>query len=197
MENKEFLTIDTGAGLAKPEEKEILPLPLYDEHHPMLKQAIPEFKGSLPNDALTVLVKRLKMTMKTYSGIGLSANQCGVFERVFVIGTDQFQIVCINPKITAHSNAKDEADLSDEGCMSYPGLYLKIPRYKWIDVEYYTETGELKQHRLEGLTARCFQHELDHMNGIRFTDHVGPTTLMLARQKQQKRIKKIIRRSKK
>lgn len=196
MENKEFLTIDTGEGLAKPEEKQLLPLPLYDEHHPMLKLQVPEYTGTLPNDALTVLVNRLKLTMKTFTGLGLSATQCGVFQRVFVIGTNQFQIACINPKIIQHSNAKDEADFSYEGCLSYPGLHLKIPRYKWIDVEYYTETGELMQHRLEGLTARCFQHELDHMNGIRFVDHVGPATLMMARQKQQKRIKKILRRKK-
>lgn len=193
MSTENILTIDTGAGIVTPEQKQTLPLPLYDENHPMLKQSIPEYKGSLPNDALTVLVKRLKLTMRMFNGIGLSANQCGVFERVFVIGTDQFQIACINPKIVAHS---EELEKTPEGCLSYPGLYLHIPRYKWIDVEFYTEFGELKQTRLEGLSARCFQHELDHMNGIRFENHVGPASMMLARQKQQKRIKKIVRRKK-
>lgn len=193
MENNNILTIDTGAGIVKPEQKKLLPLPLYDEHHPMLRQSIPEFKGTLPNDVLTVLANRLKITMKKYNGIGLSANQCGVFERMFVIGNDQFQIACINPKIVAHS---EEIEKSNEGCLSYPGMYLMIPRYKWIDAEYYTETGELKRVRFDGLTARCFQHELDHMNGIRFEDHVGPASLMLAKQKQQKRIKKILRRKK-
>lgn len=193
MENKNIITIDTGQGIAQPEQKKLLPLPLYDEHHPMLKQSIPEFKGTLPNDALTVLVNRLKITMRMYGGIGLSANQCGVFERVFVIGTDQFQITCINPKIISHS---EEVDKSPEGCLSYPGLYLHIHRYNSIDVEFYNEKGELKQMKLEGLSARCFQHELDHMNGIRFEDHVGRASMMLARQKQQKRIKKIIRRKK-
>lgn len=188
-----ILTIDTGAGIVKPEQKQLSPLPLYDEHHPMLKQKVPEYTGNLPNDTLTVLVNRLKMTMRLYAGIGLSANQCGVFERVFVIGTDQFQIACINPKIISHT---EEVEKGPEGCLSYPGLYLHIPRYKSIEVEFYTETGELKQLRLEGLSARCFQHELDHMNGIRFEDHVGPTSLMIARQKQQKRIKKIVRRKK-
>ncbi len=188
-----ILTIDTGAGIVKPEQKQLSPLPLYDEHHPMLKQSIPEYRGSLPSDVLTVLVNRLKMTMRKFGGIGLSANQCGVFERVFVIGTDQFQIACINPKILSHS---DEIIRGPEGCLSYPGLYLHIPRYKWIEVEFYTEMGELKRVKLEGLSARCFQHELDHMNGVRFEDHVGPASLMMARQKQQKRIKKIVRRKK-
>jgi peptide deformylase len=193
MSNKDILTIDTGAGIITPEQKRLMPLPLFDEHHPMLKQSIPEFKGILPNDALTVLINRLKMTMRMYGGIGLSANQCGVFERVFVIGTDQFQIACINPKIISHSK---EIDRSPEGCLSYPGLYLHIPRYKSIEVEFYNEKGDLKQMKLEGLSARCFQHELDHMNGVRFEDHVGPASMMLARQKQQKRIKKILRRKK-
>lgn len=193
MENKEFFTIDTSAGITKPQQKQLNPLPLYDENHPMLKQRIPEYMGTLPTDTLTVLANRLKMTMRMYGGIGLSANQCGVFERIFVIGTDQFQIVCINPKIISHS---EETEKGPEGCLSYPGLFLQVPRYKWIEVEFATEKGEYKKAKLEGLSARCFQHELDHLNGTRFENHVGKTSLRLARQKQQKIIKKITRRKK-
>lgn len=179
-----ILTIDTGAGI--PTEEKIDPLPLYSDQFQMLSQPIPEYKGSLPNRNMTVLVKRLKMTMKKFGGIGLSANQCGVFERVFVIGTDQFQITCINPKIVAHS---EEMIKEKEGCLSYPAMYLNIPRYAWIEAEFTLETGEVKRMRFEGITARCFQHELDHMNGIRYTDHVGPVAIQLARQKQTKFIK--------
>jgi peptide deformylase len=140
------------------------------------------------------LVKRMKMTMKLYGGIGLSANQCGVFERVFVIGTDQFQIACINPKIVSAS-----ADLSkiEEGCLSFPGLSLKIDRPASIDVEYTNENGELVQTHLDGITARCFMHELDHLNGVRFVDHMKPVALQMARKKQEKLMKKVIRRNKK
>jgi peptide deformylase len=89
---------------------------------------MPEYKDTLPNFAMNNLVKRLKLTMKLYGGIGLSANQCGIFERVFVIGTDQFQIACINPKVI-----KSSADLQkeNEGCLSFPGLYVKIARPSW------------------------------------------------------------------
>ena len=59
------------------------------------------------------------------------------------------------------------------------------------------DTGKLVQMRLEGLTARCFQHELDHMNGIRFIDNVKPMTLQMARKKQQKIMKQAIRNQKK
>jgi peptide deformylase len=191
----ETLVIDTGASLSSPTQQvRVEPLPLYDENHPMLKQPIPEYKYDLPNPLMDLLVKRLKMTMKLYGGIGLSANQCGVFERVFVIGTDHFQIACINPKII---NKSDDSIKESEGCLSYPGLYLKIDRPNWVDVEFTDETGSLKQLRLDGVTARCFQHELDHMNGIRMVEKVGQVSLQMARQKQEKMIKKIIRHKKK
>ncbi len=189
------LIIDTGAALSQPSQQvRVEPLPLYDENHPMLKVPVPEYKHSVPNPLMELLIKRLKMTMKLYGGIGLSANQCGVFERVFVIGTDEFQFACINPKIIGKSPSTIK---ESEGCLSYPGLYIKIDRPDWIDVEYVDEKGELVQTRLEGVTARCFQHELDHMNGIRMVDHVGPVALQMARKKQEKIIKKIVRHKKK
>jgi peptide deformylase len=136
---------------------------------------------------MTKLVQQLKLTMTQYAGLGLAANQCGIFQRVFVIGTDQFQIACINPKIVS---ASEEIERQGEGCLSFPALSLKIARPKSVDVEYTTENGEIKQVTLDGLTARCFQHELDHLNGIKFTKHVGETTMLLARQRQAKMMKK-------
>jgi peptide deformylase len=185
-------TIDTGAGIAI--EETIEPLPVYDENHPMLKQKIPEHQYALPSPVMSKLAKRLKMTMKLFGGIGLSANQCGVFERMFVIGTDQFQIVCINPKIVNSSSAMNK---SDEGCLSFPGLYLKIDRPEWIEVEFTNEDGVVQQMRLEGLTARCFQHELDHLNGIRFIDNMKPVALQMARKKQKKLMQRVIRKNEK
>lgn len=182
----EVLTIDTSTGLVN--QPTIDPLPLYDERLPMLQQAIPEYQQKLPNANMNKLAAQLKMTMKKHGGIGLSANQCGVFERVFILGTDHFQIVCINPKILGHS---EEIVRDKEGCLSYPGMTMTVPRYKWVDVEFTEETGVVRQLRLDGITARCFQHELDHMNGIRYTDRVGPVTVQLARQKQSKLIKKL------
>jgi len=191
----ETLIIDTGAAIGTPTQQvRVEPLPLYDENHPMLKVQIPEYKFDLPNPLMEMLVKRLKMTMKLYGGIGLSANQCGVFERVFVIGTDHFQIACINPRIIGQAPSTIKAE---EGCLSFPGLHVKLDRPEWVEVEFTNEMGELKQMRLEGITARCFQHELDHMNGIRMIDHIGPVALQMARKKQEKIIKKIVRHKKK
>lgn len=185
----EMLTIDTSAGLVK--EERVEPLPLFGENYPMLSMVMPEYIDPLPNSVMTNLVKRLKLTMKLYGGIGLSANQCGVYERVFVIGANDYTITCINPKIL---NASADIKKDNEGCLSFPGLYVKIDRPSWVEVEYTDERGETKQTKLEGLTARCFVHELDHMNGKKFVSHVGPVALQMARKKQSKLMKKYTRR---
>jgi len=187
----DVLTINTdvAAGLKKPEQK-VEPLSVFDERHPMMAEIMPEFIGVLPNTSMTHLVKRLKMTMKLYSGLGLSANQCAVRERVFVIGTDQFQMACINPKVIEVS---EELIKDNEGCLSFPAFFLKIPRPKWIEVEYTNENGERTQARLDGLTARCYLHELDHLNGVKFTNYAGSVAMAQAKRKQEKMIKRIVR----
>ena len=81
----DVIKIDTGANLFGTETI-VEPLPLYDDHHPMLNVKMPEHTSPLPNVQMTKLVKRLKLTKKMYGGIGLSANQCGIAQRVFVIG---------------------------------------------------------------------------------------------------------------
>lgn len=184
----DVLTIDTSSGTIQPENLD--PLHLYDDNLPLLRERMPEYTGVLPNIEMTTLVKRMRMTMKRFAGIGLSANQCNVKERVFLIGTDDFQLVCINPKVVDMS---EELKKDNEGCLSYPALFLKIDRPQWIMAEFTTETGETKQMKLEGLTARCYLHELDHMNGIRFVDRVGPVALKLAKQKQEKVTKQFLR----
>ena len=184
----DILTIDTGAGVIKEHKVEMLPV--HSDSLPMLSEVVPEYTLPLPNPQMTELVQRMKLTMKAHGGLGLAATQCGVFQRVFVIGFQDFAITCINPKII---KASEKMDKDDEGCLSFPGLMFKISRPESIDVEFTTESGEVKQLNLTGVTARCFQHELDHLNGIKFVEKVGPTTLMLARQKQAKLIKKIQR----
>jgi peptide deformylase len=95
-------------------------------------------------------------------------------------------MACINPRII--EPGKEVAKLK-EGCLSYPGLTLNIARHTSIKVVYYTESGEQKTHEFDGITAQCFQHELDHMNGTLFTEHVGSLALKMAKKKQDKMIK--------
>ena len=191
----DIFTIDTEEDIVKQKEEVVEPLPLFNEDYPMLLQKIPEYDVSrLPNPVLGKLIKRLKMTMKLHGGIGLSANQCGVFERVFVIGANDAVWACINPKII---NASPDLIRDREGCLSFPGLALNVERHSWVEAEFINEECKVVQMRFEGLTARCYQHELDHMNGIRFTNHVKPLALQMAKKQQKKLIKKIMRLHKK
>jgi len=181
------LIIDTGSGITKQEQ--LQPLPIYGDEFPMLREVMPEMDVStLPNEYTSRLAEQLRITMRMYNGFGLSANQCGVKARMFVIGTDAFTMTCINPKIVGKPA---EHIKRQEGCLSYPGLFVTIARSSEIDVEFYNEQGELKQITLSGITAQCFQHELDHLNGITFTSKVGPVALQLAKKKQIKLMNKV------
>ena len=173
------------------QEKEVEPFPLYDENHPMMKQRIPEYDITLlPNPVMTNTINRLKMTMKLYNGLGLSANQCGVFERVFIVGNEEIVIVCINPKVIKVS---EDLIKDNEGCLSFPGLFLKVERASSVEVEYYDYQGKKYNTTFTGLTARCFLHELDHMNGITMDKHVKPLALKMAKDKQGKLFKRVKR----
>ena len=131
-------------------------------------------------------------TMEHYNGIGLSANQCGIMERVFVMYSDVKKkeiIACFNPKIVTES---DEQIFMDEGCLTYPGLWLKVKRPDGIEVTYEDENGEKQERAMFGLECRVFQHEYDHMEGTNFTKKVSRLKLDMARKRQKKQAKKSI-----
>jgi peptide deformylase len=184
----DFLVINTTAPTRVVEEP-ILPLPILSDGHPKLAERMKEFDLSqVMNPEIQKFIKQLKLTMTTYGGLGLSANQCGIRFRMFVMGSDEFQMVCINPNIV---ETFGEPEKLREGCLSYPGLYLNVPRYKKIVVEHFDHLGEYNTTTLEGISAQVYQHELDHMNGVVYTNKVGPLALELAKKRQKKLIRKI------
>jgi len=113
------------------------------------------------------LVERMQVLMNTEGGIGLAANQCGERVRMFIMSINGKFWECFNPEITEYS-----ADLAEfnEGCLSFKDEYVIIKRPSTINVRYYDSKGTEHLERLEGLPARCFQHELDHLNGITMHD---------------------------
>ena len=142
---------------------------------------------------IDILIQRLHKTMQEAGGIGLSANQCGVNMRMFIMGFGEQVYACINPEVIEQS---DELVDEQEGCLSFPGLILRVRRPRWIQAKYTNKDGETVEERFEGLTARCYLHELDHMNGVVFTEKVGPVSLQKGRRKQQKLIKALTRKMK-
>lgn len=121
-------------------------------------------------------------------GIGLAANQIGITKQVFVIGSNNIEgfpkpFAVFNPKILKVS---EEVVLDKEGCLSYPGLWLSLKRPARIAVEYQNSKGDIIEAEMDGLIARCFQHEYDHLMGICFVDKVSQMKLNLAMKKIRK-----------
>jgi len=103
-------------------------------------------------------------------GIGLAANQIGITLRFFSIGHESFDefkkpAILYNAKVT---KASDELEIDEEGCLSFPGVVYNVYRSKEVEVEWQNMKGDTLGAKLSGLEARCFQHELDHLNGITF-----------------------------
>lgn len=164
-------------------------LQVFSDKHPMLKQSMPEMSvADITTDEVKNIIESLKMTMLAHKGLGLSANQCGLKMRLFIMGTDDFQTVCVNPRI---ADKEGEPVRMKEGCLSFPGLYLSIPRYQKILAEYEDHTGKTVSAWMDGITAQVYQHELDHMNGIVYTEYAKPLALRMAKDRQVKLIKKI------
>ena len=104
-----------------------------------------------------------------HNGIGISANQIGIWERAFAMVRDLENnevMVCFNPRII--KSYTEEVEM-EEGCLSYPELFLKIKRPDKIIVKYEDEDKKTHKLKLQGLASRVFQHEYDHMEGIDFT----------------------------
>lgn len=132
-----------------------------------------------------MISQHMKKIMEQHRGIGLSANQINLDVAVLVQMIDQDAIAMFNPEILEISDYKV---LMTEGCLSDPGLYLKISRPTQVKVRWEDESGELDEAVLNGLNARVFLHEYDHLQGILFTDRVGRVKLDNARKKQIKLI---------
>lgn len=113
------------------------------------------------------LVDEMFTCMRRENGIGLAAPQIGRSLRVFVMDTNGQPRACFNPEITDRSSRLTDFD---EGCLSFPGDHCIITRPTWVEVKYQDPTGNWHQERLDNLDARCFQHELDHLDGITMWD---------------------------
>ena len=121
--------------------------------------------------------------MYSNDGIGLSANQIGLNYRMFVMGDKDVQYICWNPQILEYSG-----DLVEkmEGCLSFPNLFLKVKRSKEVKVSYLNEYGLQIICNLSDSWSHCFQHELDHLDGILFTHKISKLKLDMALKKRYK-----------
>jgi len=136
------------------------------------------------------LYDNLVESMEKYGGIGLSANQCGLMVRAFVMYTDldmKNHQIFFNPRITWES---EQTEFYEEGCLTFPMLFLNIKRPYAIEFTYQDINGEEQKGKYAGITARVFQHEYDHMEGTNFTQKVSNLRLNMAKKKAAKILKK-------
>ena len=130
-------------------------------------------------------------SMEHYQGVGLSANQIGIAERVFIMYEDintRKILTCFNPKIVETS--KEEISIN-EGCLTYPGVWLMVKRPIAIKVEFEDEKGKKHKRTFDDLSSRIFQHEYDHMEGTDFTQKVSRLKIERAMKKLNKTVKKL------
>ena len=139
---------------------------LVDPEHQLFHHRIQSCSYNLDRHHLSrVLIDN----MIHHEGIGISANQIGIWERAFAMVRDLENnevMVCFNPRII--KSYSEEVEM-EEGCLSYPELFLKVKRPDKIVVKYEDEDKKTHKMKLEGLASRVFQHEYDHMEGIDFT----------------------------
>lgn len=120
-----------------------------------------------------ILGENMVRLMRDAHGIGLAAPQIGVLERIIVISPDHRPQVIINPEIIEKSGSQ----IGEEGCLSIPGLYGDVERAANVVVKGLNRKGDVLQYTLDGLAARVIQHEIDHLDGVLFTDKADPATL--------------------
>lgn len=120
------------------------------------------------DEKLKKLCVEMFEVMDAEQGIGLAAPQVGQSFYFFIVNFQGKEMVFINPEITK----KEEVEIFEEGCLSFPGLFIKVKRPKKIELKFQNIDGQEKNIQADGLLARVIQHELDHLNGILFIDRL-------------------------
>lgn len=162
-------------------------LTLETEGSEKLLERSSEWDFTNPPAATKDIEAELTRLMDEEGGIGFASNQAGFLYRIFAMKIDDEVRFFYNPEIIEVGEVEV---VMEEGCLSFPGLFFKVKRPSYVGVRYQDSTGAKHEELLQGIAARCFQHELDHLDGICFTDRVSKLTLDMAKKKRAKRERK-------
>ena len=149
-----------------------------DEDHPIVKVPSEVLLGHAEEvERVTkrhqTVAENMVRIMRAAKGIGLAAPQIGLRERIVVVSVEGRTTVIFNPRITESSGTQ----VGEEGCLSIPGLYGDVERAANVVVEGLDRKGRESTWDMDGLAARVVQHEIDHLDGVLFTEKVDPATL--------------------
>lgn len=164
-------------------------LPILVAPNPVLKQKCTPVEAV--DDEVRQLLDDMLETMYDAPGIGLAAPQVGVSKRVIVVDCgprdgDPQPMKLVNPEVVEES---DQHSVYDEGCLSFPDQYAEVERPARVTVRYLDETGAEQSIEASGLLATCIQHEIDHLDGIVFVDHLSSLKRGMIMRKLQKLMK--------
>ena len=155
--------------------------------NPILEERMPEFDFDNPLTDPVQLEKDMIEIMLERGGIGLAANQVGVKTRMFVMGHPKYRDhaqAFFNPVIAGITEDTLE---EEEGCLSFPNIYVKIKRPRGVLVRFQNSKGETQEAEFFGTECRCFLHEFDHLEGITYKDRLSTLKWALAVKKSTKR----------
>lgn len=154
---------------------------------PRLKKKAQELDISAIHSSQTKnIIQNMFETMYNAPGVGLAATQVDIHLQIITIDVseEKNQPLClINPKIIDNNSP---FIYNEEGCLSFPGVFAKVKRHKTIVVEFLEPDGNRKSLEAEGLLSICIQHEIDHLNGLTFFDHLSPLKRSLLEKKFNK-----------
>ncbi len=160
---------------------------LVDSKDPVLYDGTERWDFKNPPMNSIELANELIEVLIDTGGLGVAAPQIGYAHRVFALRSEEPK-VCFNPTITGTG---DKIQAMDEGCLSFPQLLIRVKRPVSIRVRYQDAFGDFQTEKMTGLSARCFQHELDHLDGIDFRKRANKYHLERALRQQKKRMKVI------
>lgn len=135
------------------------------------------------DDEILRILDEMADIMYQKDGVGLAAPQVAISKRIIVVDIGEGLMHLINPEIVRRSEEEKKAE---EGCLSFPGIHVEISRPENITVSSLDEKGKRFEIKAEGLWARAFQHEIDHLNGVLIIDHIGTIQRTLLKPKLRK-----------
>ncbi|CAN5340140.1 peptide deformylase [soil metagenome] len=141
------------------------------------------------DDRIRKLADDMLETMYDADGVGLAASQVDVHERLIVMDTSETRDdprVLVNPELVWTS---EETKVTDEGCLSVPGIYDKVTRFEKVRVRFLDRAGEVGEFEAEGLLSVCVQHEMDHLLGKVFVEYLSPLKRDRIRTKMVKKLR--------
>lgn len=154
---------------------------LVNENSEILRTKCIDYDFDIDGDPMPIIEKMTKVMFEN-NGIGLALPQVGINSRIFIMGNKDLLVACINPVIVNYRGLRKD----QEGCLSFPNLWLNVNRASEIDVRFYQVDGTVKEVTLNGLMARVYQHELEHLDGICFDTKISRVSLNLAKKRRKK-----------